>query len=64
MVVIKDFAMPENCYECPLLRSDYIDGIHGHQCNATLRTAIRDIKGDKFDDCPLVEIKEKENGED
>lgn len=53
-VIITDMVMPKNCYECHYLRKgEYIDGIHGLQCNLTQTKAIREIKCNKFDDCPL-----------
>lgn len=56
-VLIKGMEMPENCYECPCLRHDSIDGMRAYQCNITM--ILHDGIGDGRPDwCPLVEIQE------
>lgn len=59
MVGIKDFEMPESCYECPLTYSEY-DGGPEH-CSATdMDIDYCRAHGVKDEMCPLVEVEVKE----
>ena len=57
MVAIKDFKMPENCYECELHNYHFCD-ITGSEIEEEWDNGL------KANNCPLVEIKENENGND
>jgi len=37
-------GLPENCFECPCMRHDSLEGVHAYQCNATLRSFDDDDK--------------------
>lgn len=57
MVAIRDFDMPKNCKEC-------IFKI-GNRCSIINRSSFNAVyHGIKRKDCPLVEIKENEDGKD
>lgn len=53
-VYVKDMVMPDNCYECPCLREDDLDGVKALQCNVTFRTDVGG--GRRPAECPLVEV--------
>jgi len=54
MTVIKDFEMPNSCYDCDL--NNY------HFCNITGNLIEKNWDdGTRADDCPLIEIKENED---
>lgn len=58
-VLIKGMSLPDNCYECPCLRHDSIDGINAYQCNLTLNTYddnTQKMWTARDEDCPLVEV--------
>ena len=55
MVGIKNFGMPSCCMNCPMLDDNDF-------CVITWNPAEIDDEH-RADDCPLVEIKEKQNGQ-
>ena len=57
MIVIKNTEMPECCAECPCMRHDSYEGIHGYQCNITLETLSDDLWDRRADSCPMKEVK-------
>lgn len=58
MVGIKDFEMPKKCNDCSLM----VTYAYGRQCTVTSTKINRGYIKPK--DCPLVEIKENEDGKD
>ena len=55
-ILIRGMEMPENCFECPCMRHDSIDGIRAYQCNITmiLHDGIQGGDG-RPEWCPLEE---------
>ena len=56
-VVVRDMKMPENCGECPFLRTI----LFGYQCSVTLITfdAIsQEVWEGRDKNCPLFELKD------
>ena len=54
IILIKGMEMPKNCAECPCLRRDCKDIVHGYMCNITL--GIRKNLDMRPKWCPLVEV--------
>ena len=52
MIVIKDFKMPENCWECEM----YYDYIH---CCINNKLFTAEPEDGRHPNCPLIEIPEK-----
>lgn len=66
MSIIINMDMPETCAECPCMRHDSIEGIHGYQCNITLKKIDYPdyVLSRKEAGCPLKPMKnDKEEAE-
>ena len=60
-LLIKGEMMPDSCGECPCLRHDSLEGIHGYQCNLTLRVFLENsncLYDSRPSDCPLEKVPE------
>ena len=60
MVVIKDFEMPKNCGECPILALGY----SGDYCSILEESWTSTVTPTRLRDCPLVEIEVTNENDD
>lgn len=58
MIAIKEMKMPKNCNRCPFYYVDDRDYIFS-SCRA-LNRCINPTEDTRHKDCPLIEIKERE----
>ena len=62
MVAIKDFEMPESCNNCPMSIGTGFCEVSCSILDEVIHLDCYEICKKRMDNCPLVEIKENEDG--